>query len=215
MPDLSFQIEQVEVAPFSAAPQLTFKLRLSNANAGETIHTVALRCQIQLEVARRRYSPQDQEGLLDLFGSPDRWGQTLKTFLWTHASVVVPSFAATTVADIAVPCTFDFNVAATKYFHGLSDGDVPLNFLFSGTVFYARPDGFLQVAPISWEKEARFKLPVKVWRDMMDTYYPNTAWLSLRRDVFERLYQYKVRRGIPTWEQALESALPIEETVES
>jgi len=215
MPDLNFQIEQVEVAAFSAAPQLIFKLRLSNVNAGETIHTVALRCQSQLEVARRRYTPNDQEGLLDLFGSPDRWGQTLKTFLWTHASVVVPSFADTTVADIAVPCTFDFNVAATKYFHGLSDGDIPLNFLFSGTVFYARPDGSLQVAPISWEKEARFKLPVKVWRGMMDTYYPNTAWLCLRRDIFERLYQYKVRRGIPTWEQALESALPIEESVES
>jgi Family of unknown function (DUF6084) len=215
MPDLNFQIEQVEVAAFSAAPQLIFKLRLSNVNAGETIHTVALRCQIQLEVARRRYTPKDQEGLLDLFGSPNRWGQTLKTFLWTHASVVVPSFADTTVADIAVPCTFDFNVAATKYFHGLSDGDIPLNFLFSGTVFYARPDGSLQVAPISWEKEARFKLPVKVWRGMMDTYYPNTAWLCLRRDIFERLYQYKVRRGIPTWEQALESALPIEESVES
>jgi hypothetical protein len=215
MPDLSFQIEQVEVAAFSAAPQLSFKLRLSNANAGETIHTVALRCQIQLEVARRRYGPSDQEALLDLFGSPDRWSQTLKTFLWTHASVVVPSFTDTTVAEIAVPCTFDFNVAATKYFHGLSDGDVPLNFLFSGTIFYARPDGSLQVAPISWEKEARFKLAVKVWRDMMDTYYPNTAWLCLRRDVFERLYQYKVRHGIPTWEQALESALPIEETVES
>ncbi len=215
MPDLSFQIEQVEVAAFSAAPQLTFKLRLSNANAGETIHTVALRCQIQLEVTRRRYSSNDQESLLDLFGTPDRWGQTLKPFLWTHATIVVPSFTGSTVADIAVPCTFDFNIAATKYFHGLSDGDVPVNFLFSGTVFYAKPDGSLQVAPIPWEKEARFKLPVKVWQDMMDAYYPNSAWLCLRRDVFERLYQYKVRRGIPTWEQALEAALPIEETVES
>jgi hypothetical protein len=215
MPDLSFQIEQVEVPAFSAAPQLTFKLRLSNGNAGETIHTVALRCQIQLEVTRRRYSSNDQESLLDLFGTPDRWGQTLKPFLWTHATVVVPSFTGSTVADIAVPCTFDFNIAATKYFHGLSDGDVPVNFLFSGTVFYAKPDGSLQVAPIPWEKDARFKLPVKVWQDMMDAYYPNSAWLCLRRDVFERLYQYKVRRGIPTWEQALEAALPIEETVES
>ena len=215
MPDLSFLIEGVEVPVFSAAPQLIFKLRLGNANARETIHTVALRCQIQLEVARRRYAPADQEALLDLFGSPDRWGQTLKTFLWTHASVVVPSFSDSTLADIAVPCSFDFNIAATKYFHGLSDGEVPLNFLFSGTVFYARHDGALQVAPIPWEKEAKFRLPVKVWSGMMDTYYPNSAWLCLRRDVFERLYQYKVRLGIPTWEQALERALPVEETVES
>jgi hypothetical protein len=112
------------------------------------------------------------------------------------------------VVDLPVPCTFDFNVAATKYFHGLADGDVPLSFLFSGTVFYADADDDLQVAPIPWDKEARFRLPVKAWHEMMDIYYPNTAWLCLRRDVFESLYQYKVARGIPTWEQMLESILP-------
>jgi Family of unknown function (DUF6084) len=212
MPDLSFAIEQVEVASCAAAPQLTFKLRLTAATA-ERIHTVALRCQIQIEVTRRGYVAKDQEALLDLFGEPDRWGQTLKNLLWTHANVVVPSFFGSTVTDLPVPCTFDFNVAATKYFHGLTDGEIPLNFLFSGTVFYAVADGSLQVAPISWEKEARFKLPVKVWREMMDAYYPNSAWLCLRRDVFERLYRYKVRLGIPTWEQALETALPVEEAV--
>jgi hypothetical protein len=110
-----------------------------------------------------------------------------------------------------VPCTFDFNVAATKYFAGLTDGEVPLNLLFSGTVFYAGGEGALQVAQISWDKEARYRLPVQVWKEMMDIYYPNSAWLSLRKDVFDRLYRYKVRRGIPTWEQALESLLPDEE----
>jgi len=213
MPDLNFAIEQVEVAPCAATPQLTFKLRLTTATADERIHTVALRCQIQIEVTRRRYAARDQEALLDLFAEPDRWGQTLRNLLWTHASVVVPSFVGSTVTDFPVPCTFDFNVAATKYFYGLTDGEIPLNFLFSGTIFYAQADGPLQVAPISWEKEARFKLPVKVWREMMDAYYPNSAWLCLRRDVFERLYRYKVRLGIPTWEQALEAALPMEEAV--
>jgi hypothetical protein len=43
---------------------------------------------------------------------------------------------------------------------------------------------------------------------MMDIYYPNSAWLCLRRDVFDRLYQYKRGRGMATWEQALESILP-------
>jgi hypothetical protein len=99
-------------------------------------------------------------------------------------------------------------VAATKYFHGLSDGDVPLCFLFSGTVFYANREQELQVSPIPWDREARFRLPVQSWNEMMDIYYPNSAWLCLRRDVFERLYQYKVERGIPTWEQTLESVLP-------
>jgi hypothetical protein len=214
MPDLNFQIARAEVASCAALPQLTFKLSVTARTPEEIIHTVVLRCQIQIEVTRRRYTANDQAALLDLFGEPHRWGQTLRSLLWTHTSVVVPSFAGSTVADLPVPCTFDFNVAATKYFYGLTDGEIPLNFLFSGTMFYAAADGPLQVAPISWEKEAKFKLPVKVWREMMDAYYPNSAWLCLRRDVFERLYRYKVRLGIPTWEQALEAALPVEEMVE-
>jgi Family of unknown function (DUF6084) len=208
MPDLSFQIEKAEPQHFTVAPTLLFKLRINNAVADEEVHSVALRCQIQLEVARRQYSAEDQSHLRDLFGEPGRWGQTLKTMLWTHASVVAPAFAGTTVVDVPVPCTFDFNVAATKYFHGLEDGDVPLCFLFSGTVFYADDGGVLQVAPIPWDKETRFRLPVRSWQEMMDIYYPNSAWLRLRRDVFERLYEYKVAHGIPTWEQALERMLP-------
>jgi hypothetical protein len=214
MPDLSFQIEKAEPQRFTVAPTLLFKLRITNTVANEIIHSVALRCQIQLEVSRRQYSAEDQKQLRDLFGEADRWGQTLKTMLWTHASVVAPAFNDTSVVDLPVPCTFDFNVAATKYFHGLADGDVPLAFLFSGTIFYADRDGALQVAPIPWDKEARFRFPVKSWREMMDIYYPNSAWLCLRRDVFERLYQYKVEHGIPTWEQALERVLPaLEEAV--
>jgi len=215
MPDLSFRVEEATVVPFAAAPTLALKLRIENADPGETIHTVALRCQIQIDVTRRRYTQEEQGRMRDLFGEPDRWSQTLRSLLWTHVNVVVPSFHGSTLAELPVPCTFDFNVAATKYFEGLTDGEIPLHVMFSGTVFYANSDDVLQVVPISWEQETRFKLPVKVWRDMMDSYYPNSVWLSLRRDVFERLYQYKMQHGIPTWEQALEKVLPVEETVSS
>jgi Family of unknown function (DUF6084) len=216
MPDLSFHIESAGMVPFAATPMLAFKLQIRNAVADETIHTVALRCQIQIEANRRRYTPQEQQRLLDLFGEPDRWSQTLRGLLWTHANVVVPAFAGSnTVVDLQVPCTFDFNVAATKYFEGLTDGDIPLLLMFSGTVFYAREESTLQVAPISWDQETRYKLPVSVWREMMDSYYPNSVWLNLRRDVFERLYRYKVQHGIVTWEQALEELLDAEEAVKS
>ena len=214
MPDLSFQVERAEVVSNAASPLLAFKLRLSNSNPEETIQTVALRCQIQIEVTRRKYTREDQARLRDLFDEPSRWGQTLKNLLWTHASVVVPSFQGTTVVDLPVPCTFDFNIAAAKYFDGLADGEVPICLQFSGTVFYASPQGGLQVAPISWDKETHFKLPVKVWRDMMESYYPNSAWLCLHKDAFDRLHQYKVRHGIPTWEEALESIIPLEEIEE-
>jgi hypothetical protein len=208
VPDLNFQVEGAEAVAYAAAPLLSFKLRVTNADANEPIHTVALRCQIQIETTRRRYNEGEQERLLDLFGEPERWGQTLRAMLWTHTSMVVTPFQGSTLVEMPVPCTFDFNVAATKYFAGLEDGEVPLALLFSGTVFYEGEAGALQVSQISWEKEAKYKLPVSVWREMMNFYYPNSAWLTLRRDVFDRLNEYKMRRGIPTWEQALDSLLP-------
>ena len=216
MPDLQLSIETADVVKFAAAPLLAFKLRIVNQPSDEIIHTLALRAQIQLEVSRRKYDPAEQERLRDLFGEPSRWGQTLRSMLWTHANVMVPRFSGSTVADIPVPCSFDFNVAATKYFHGVSSGDLPLCFQFSGTVFYQGDDGAMQVAPISWDKEAKYRLPVKVWKDLMEMYYPNSAWLSLHRDTFEKLYQFKVCEGITTWEEALERALSaLPETVRS
>lgn len=216
MPDLQLSIEGAEVVQYAAAPLLAFKVRIANHPSEEIVHTLALRAQIQIEVTRRNYDANEQARLQDLFGEPSRWGQTLRSMLWTHASVVVPRFTGGITADVPVPCTFDFNVAATKYFHGVTSGDLPLCFQFSGTVFYQGEGDALQVAPISWDKEAKYRLPVKVWKDLIDMYYPNSAWLSLQRDTFEKLYQFKVREGIPTWEEALERALSaLPETVRS
>jgi len=206
VPDLSFQVDGVEVTPYAVAPLLTFRLRATNASPDEAIHNVVLRCQIQIESTRRNYDPEEEQRLRDLFGEPQRWGQTLRAMLWTHANVVIPPFAGETVIDLPVTCSYDFNLAVTKYFYALEQGEIPLNFLFSGTVFYQDGEA-LQVAPISWSKEARFRLPVATWRHLMETYYPNLAWLQLRRDVFDRLYRYKVRHGIPTWEQLMERIL--------
>jgi hypothetical protein len=215
MPELDFQIEQAKAVAYAVAPQLAFKLRITQAadagdDAGEplrSIHTVVLRCQIRIEPTRRQYLPAEQEQLQDLFGEPDRWGQTLRGMLWTHVSAVVPAFTESIVVDLPVPCTYDFNVATTKYFGALEAGDIPLCFLFSGTIFYEAEDGSLQIAQIPWEKEANFRLPVLVWKQMMELYYPNTAWLCLRKDVFDQLRQFKTRLAIPTWEQAMERLL--------
>lgn len=216
MPDLRIQVAGSKVVPFAAAPTLAFQLDIRNTVANEEIQTIALRCQIQIEVTRRGYSKKEQARLLDLFGNPDRWGQTLRTLLWMHTSVVVPHFeGSSTMVDMHIPCTFDFNVASTKYFDGLVEGDIPLLMLFSGTVFYASPESPLQVAPISWELEARHKLPVETWRELMSIYYPNSVWINLHRDTFERLYRYKMEHGIPTWEQALEQILANEAMVRS
>lgn len=211
MPDLDFHVEGVAPVPYAAAPTLAFKLRLTERRHGGApptpIQNVSLRCQLRLEPARRRYSPAEQGRLFELFGEPHRWGQTVRGMLWTHASVVVPPFTGETRVDLPVECSFDFNIAATKYFDALEDGQAPLCLLFSGTIFYADDDGALRVEQIPWEKEVTYPLPVPAWRRMMDAYYPNGAWLCLRKDVFDRLRRYKTLRGLPTWERAVESLL--------
>jgi hypothetical protein len=209
MPDVSFQVDRAEPLPFAAAPLLVFKLRVTEAER-MPVHAVALRCQIRIEPTQRGYDGQAQERLRDLFGEPARWGQTLRSMLWTHTSIMVPPFTGSTVVDLPVPCTYDFNVATAKYFDALDGGAVPLCLLFSGTIFYEAEDAGLQVSQIPWEKETTFGLPVRVWKDMMDLYYPNSAWLCLRKDVFDRLHQYKRGHGLPTWEQALERLLAAE-----
>jgi hypothetical protein len=208
MPDLRISVTGSKVVAFAAVPTLALQLDIRNGVPNEEIHAIALRCQIQIEVTRRGYAKKEQDRLLDLFGNPERWGQTLRTLLWMNTSLVVPHFEGTsTTVDMHIPCTFDFNVASTKYFDGLVEGDIPLLLLFSGTVFYAASEIPLQVAPISWELEARHKLLVETWRELMSIYYPNSVWLNLHRDTFERLYRYKMEHGIPTWEQALEQIL--------
>ncbi len=211
MPELHFEIEGIEEVANAAAPLLAAKLRITNFPENEPIHTLTLRCQVQIEPARRRYEAHEQEKLLDLFGTPERWSRTVRPLLWMNTSVAVPAFTGSIVVDLQLPCTFDFNIATTKYFHALDAGEIPICVMFSGTVFYNGANDALQVAQVPWDREANFRMPVSVWQQMMDMHYPNTAWLCLRRDAFEKLYDYKVRHGIPTWEEALERALEMKE----
>jgi Family of unknown function (DUF6084) len=210
MPRLTFSVTHAEAVPYAAAPTIAFGLHVVNPIATQPIQSVALRCQIMIEASRRHYKVDERDSLRDLFGDPDRWSQTLRSLLWTHASVTVPAFCGTVDCVLPVSCTFDFNVAATKYFHAMQEDEVPLCFQFSGTIFYPADDGSLRIDQISWNQEARFRLPAKVWREMMDHYYPNGAWLRLGRDAFERLYEYKRRAGFATWEEAIESLVALE-----
>jgi len=206
VPDLNFRLEDAEVPEFAAVPSLVFKLHIENLGE-EPIRSVALNIQIRIAATHRHYDAAEQDRLLELFGNPSRWKDTLRSLLWTHTVLQVPRFSGSMVVDMPVPCTYDLEVVATKYFYALEDGEVPLEFLFSGTVFYAAEGGRLQTARISWEKEAEFRLPVRLRKEMMERYFPNSAWVRLRRDAFDQLYDYKIRMGFPTWEATIEALL--------
>jgi hypothetical protein len=206
MPELTFQIDAVEPVAFAAVPTIAFKLRIVSRESVD-IRAISLQCQIQIESTRRRYHRDEQARLIDLFGEPHRWGQTLRSMPWTQVNTQIPAFKNEAVINLSVPCSFDFNVAANKYFAALQEGEVPLNFLFSGTIFYTAANGQLQIEQVPWEKETKARLPVPVWKQMMSMYYPNEKWLPIRGDIFERIEDYKRRRSLATFDQALEGLL--------
>ncbi|HVL27488.1 MAG TPA: DUF6084 family protein [Acidimicrobiales bacterium] len=206
MNQLSFEVAGAEADRYAAVPTLNVRLHVS-AGAGADVHALSLRCQIRIEPQRRRYTRAEEERLLGLFGETPRWGDTLRPFLWAHASAMVPGFVGFTEVDLPVPCTYDFEVAAAKYMHSLDDGEIPLVLLFNGTAFGRSADGALRVDPVPWHCESTYRLPVAVWRAMMDLYFPNQGWLRLPRHTLDALERYKSVEGLATMEQAVEALL--------
>lgn len=187
-------------------PIMTFDLEIENEPADEFVQSILLQTQIRIESVRRTYSAEARERLIDLFGRPSDWGRTLRDMLWANESTTVPSFTGATTVELTVPCSFDMNVAAAKYFYGIDDGEIPLVFLFTGSILYSA-GGRIQIQRISWEKECRYRMPVERWKVLMDEHYPNSAWMYLDRDVFDQLYLYKCKHGLTSWDETVSRLL--------
>ncbi|HZQ33172.1 MAG TPA: DUF6084 family protein [Mycobacterium sp.] len=203
MTEVTFTVVDVAPQPYAVTPALT--ARVGATAAGEDpVHAIALRCQVRIEPLRRRYSDDEAAGLLDLFGPRERWSATQRTFLWLHSTVMVPGFAGVTEVELPLECTYDFEVTASKYMHALRDGTIPLQFLFSGTVFTRGAHGFA-VQQVPWDREDRYDLPVSVWRDLMNAHYPNSGWVRLNRDTLDALAAYKSAHGMLGFDDAVMS----------
>jgi Family of unknown function (DUF6084) len=205
---LHFAVAGVEALRPAAAPTLRFTLEIDAA--GASIRSLALDVQIQIAARRRRYAPAEQEPLADLFGAPERWGETLRTLPWIRAALVVAPFEGATTACLDVPVTYDFEVASARYLASLAGGEVPLELLFSGTVFHLDADGRLQASRIAWDREAACALPVRIWREAIDACFPHSAWLRLDRAAFDRLAAFRARRALTSWEAVLDTLLDSE-----
>ncbi|CAN5874343.1 DUF6084 family protein [soil metagenome] len=210
MNELSFSVLNAGAEPYAAVP--TINLRLSVASSvPEPVHAVALRCQVRIEPQRRRYDSGEEDRLEELFGDTPRWGDTLRPFLWTHLATTLTGFTGVTEVDLPLPVSYDFEVAGAKYLHSLGDGEVPLVLLFSGTVFSRGNSGF-SAQPVPWHAEASYRMPVKVWRDVMDMYFPNSGWLRLPCETIDRLSRRKVEWALATFDQTIETLLKEHET---
>ncbi|MFJ6752598.1 MULTISPECIES: DUF6084 family protein [unclassified Streptomyces] len=212
MTDLSFTCTSVRADRYAAGPTLVFRLRITAAADDARVHAIALRCQIRIEPARRGYDPDEAAALADLFGERSRWGSTLQPLQFAQVSLVVPGFTGETEVDLPVPCTYDMDVAASRYFQALRDGEVPLLMLFSGTVF-AGAGGF-RVEPVPWDKEAPFRMPVPVWQEMREAHFPGCGWLRLPRETLDALLAFRSRRALPSWEAAVEALLATADAAE-
>lgn len=195
--------------PYAVAPTLIFKLRIAEMT-GAAIEAIALRVQIRIEAQKRRYAPVEAERLQELFGEPARWGDTLKPLHFANLTLMAPRFTGSVETELTVPCTYDFEVASTKYFHALEEGEIPFVFLFSGTVFTKTEDGF-SVSQVPWNKEASFRLPARVWREAMDASFPNTGWIRMRRETIDAFQRFKARQAMTSWDDAMTALLAGEE----
>jgi Family of unknown function (DUF6084) len=206
MTEVTFAVLDVAPEPYAVTPILTARVGVA-AVGDEQVHAIALRCQVRIDPSRRGYSNDEADGLTDLFGPRERWGRTQHTFLWQHATVMVPGFSGATQVNLPLECTYDFEVASAKYLHALRDGAVPLQFLFSGTVFVPGTRGFA-VQQVPWDREDRYDMPVSVWRNLIQQHYPNTGWLRLDHDTIDALAAYRSAHGLLSFDDAIASLLP-------
>jgi hypothetical protein len=205
MAELSFDCVGARPERYAVAPSMSFTLRIAETT-GQPVAAIALRCQIRIEPARRRYSEAEAQRLNDLFGDTGRWADTLKPLQFTTVSAMVPGFTGSTEVDLPVPLSYDLEIGSTRYFAGLEAGEVPLLLLFSGTVFGA-VDGRLQVQQVPWSKEASYRLPVSVWREAIDVHFPDSAWVRMSLRTLDELQRFKASRALPTWDATLAALL--------
>jgi hypothetical protein len=183
--------------PFAATPTMRFDA-LAREPDGIPVQSIGLTAQVMIDPARRGYDPATRERLAELFGPPERWTPSTSGLAWARVAATVPAFTGESPFSLEVPCTYDLEVAAAKYFYALTDGFVPLSFHFNGNVFYREPAGRLQMTPISWSTSAQYRMPVAAWRAMIAEHYPGGGWIRVSDETLAALHERRAARGLAT-----------------
>ena len=205
MAELTFDCTGAQADRYAVVPALSLTLRISETS-GQRVEAIALRCQIRIEPARRRYSGTEAERLNDLFGDTERWATTLRPLQLVTVATMVPGFSGSIETELPINFTYDLEIGATRYFASLDDGEVPLLLLFSGTVFSV-VDGRIQVQQVPWSKETSYRLPVSVWRAAIDAHFPNSAWIKMSNQTMAELHRFKTEHALPTWDLTIQALL--------
>jgi Family of unknown function (DUF6084) len=208
IPATEFEVTGAAHVPFAAAPTMCFQVVATEPEAIE-IQSIALTAQVMIDPARRGYDPETRERLAELFGPPASWAPSTSGLHWARVGASVPGFRGQTTFPIEVPCTYDLEVAAAKYFYALRDGQVPLSFHFNGNVFYRGPGSGhpLMVVPISWTCTAQYRMGLDVWRAMIAEHYPGGGWVRLDDRTLDALNARRASRGLASFDACLQELL--------
>jgi hypothetical protein len=204
-PALELEVLGAEPALHVASPALHFRLRASES-AKRDVYMVALSTQVHIDPGLRSHDPETRERLVDLFGAPERWAATTASIVWARVETLLPSFSSELDFTLVLPCTYDLEVASARYLDALPDGEVPLSFHFSGRIFYRGEDGRLQIVLTPWTSAA-YRMPVAVWRRMIDHHYPGSGFIRLQAETQRALGLYRARAGLPTFDGAIAELL--------
>jgi Family of unknown function (DUF6084) len=205
-PEVEFAVLGARPVKYAAAPMLALDLEVTETR-GRHVYMLALTVQLMIEPARRAYDDDAHERLVELFGAPERWAVTTRSLVWSALDVVVPAFTGRTTVTVPIACHYDLELAAAKYLHSLADGEAPLALHFNGMIYYPAEDGGLQMVLVPWTKSIEFRMPVSVWEETIEHYYPNTGWVALRSETLEALQREKLTRGLATIDACVEQML--------
>ncbi len=205
MPELNFDILSAEIKPYAVAPTIIFKLKITNKIEKEEVYAASLKTQIRIDAMHRKYEQDTKARLLEVFGAPERWGQTLKSLYWKQITIPVPRFTGETVIDIPLECSEDMSASVGKYMHAVEEGPVPLAFIFNGSIFYNGHEKNVQVKQLPLDKEAVYALPIEKWDNLLESYFPDSKWLRVSNKIFDKLNAYKAKNAHPTLNHCLKA----------
>ncbi|MFZ0041223.1 MAG: DUF6084 family protein [Solirubrobacteraceae bacterium] len=212
VPEPEFTITGAGHVAFAASPTMLFSAEVTEPNGAE-VQSIALTAQVMIDPALRGYTAETRERLAELFGPPARWAPSTSGLAWARVAATVPGFRGRAAFGLEVPCTYDLEVAAAKYFYAVTDGLVPLTFHFNGNVFYwASPktgpgEPRLSVVPVSWSSSAQYRMPVEAWRAMIAEHYPGGGWIRLASDTVQALNRRRGDRGLPSFDACVAELL--------
>lgn len=206
VPAPEFAVTGAEHIPFAAAPTMVFR-GLATEPQGMEVQSIALTAQVMIDPARRGYDPETRERLAELFGPPASWAPSTSGLAWARVAAGVPGFTGSAAFTLEVPCTYDLEVAAAKYFYAVHDGLVPLSFHFNGNVFYREEHGRLMVVPVSWSSTAQYSMPVATWRAMIAEHYPGGGWIRVDTATLAALNDRRAARGLGSFDACVRELL--------